>query len=189
MNYIIYGELSPVIKKTLNKILKERLGDPDDFNVVKFDLDENSPEEIVDEASMLPLGYEHKAVVVDKCKFLLSNGSKEQKDIFLKLIQNSSDDIDIIFIHRSSTIDQKGEIYKLIEENGKVLKIVNLEKNDWPKYVRKYFANRDVQIDPDAVTELVERVDGDINKLINEANKLCLYSNPINFNCCRIITT
>ena len=151
MNYIIYGELPPVIKKRINKILKERLGEPDDFNVVRFDLDETVPNVIVEEASMLPLGYDKKAVVIDNCKFLLTNGSKEQKDIFAKLVQNSSDEIDIIFVHHSSSIDQKGEVYKAVEEKGQIFKIVNLEKADWPKYIKKYFSDREAQIDNDAV--------------------------------------
>ena len=37
MNYILYGEQYPMIKKRLKKILKENLNEPDDFNVVKIE--------------------------------------------------------------------------------------------------------------------------------------------------------
>ena len=36
MNYILYGEQYPMIKKRLKKVLNETLGEVDDFNVVKF---------------------------------------------------------------------------------------------------------------------------------------------------------
>ena len=69
MNYILCGELYPIIRKHLNKILKDRLGEPDNFNVVKLDFEESPVEEIIYEASSLPLGYEKKAVVVDNASF------------------------------------------------------------------------------------------------------------------------
>ena len=50
MNYILYGEQSPMIKKRLKKILTERLGEVDDFNVVRFDLDEDEIDAVIDEA-------------------------------------------------------------------------------------------------------------------------------------------
>ena len=69
MNYILYGEQYPMIKKRLKKVLDERLGEVDDFNVVKFDYSPDKVDEIIDEASMLPLGYESKAIVVDNATF------------------------------------------------------------------------------------------------------------------------
>ena len=75
MNYILYGEQYPMIKKRLGKILKERLGEVDDFNVVKFEFSNDIVDEICDEASMLPLGYDSKAVVIDKASFF---GAKKQ---------------------------------------------------------------------------------------------------------------
>jgi DNA polymerase III delta subunit len=78
MNYILYGEQYPMIKKRLKKVLDERLGEVDDFNVVKFDYAPDKIDEIIDEASMLPLGYEAKAVVIDNAS-ILEPKSKEQK--------------------------------------------------------------------------------------------------------------
>ena len=40
MNYILFGEQYPMIRKRLNKILKERLEEVDDFNVTKIDFEE-----------------------------------------------------------------------------------------------------------------------------------------------------
>ncbi len=179
MNFILYGEQFPMIKTRLSKILKERLGTPDSFNVVKFDLDENDPQEIVDEASLLPLGYERKAVVVDHCSFLGNGGNKELREIFSKLVENSSDEIDLIMIHRSSTIDDKFPLVKEVNEHGHVYNFVNLKKEDWPVYIKKYFKDHNVEIEPNAVYELQSRVDGDLYRFLNEAQKLVLYKDKI----------
>ena len=179
MNYILYGEQFPMIKKRLSKILKERLGEPDSFNVVKFDLDETDPNEIVGEAELLPLGYDRKAVVVDHCSFLGNGGNKELREIFTKLIQNSSDEIDLILIHRSATIDDKLPLVQEVKEKGQIFNFVNLKKEDWPVFIKKYFKDHNVEIEPAAVSELASRVDGDLYRFMNEAQKLTLYKDKI----------
>ena len=179
MNYILYGELYPMIRKHLNKILKERLVDVDDFNVTKIDLEESSLDEVAYEASSLPLGYEKKAVVVDNCNFLTKDVEKADEDKVLEILKESADDIDLIFILRSEKIDNKGKIFNYIKEHGQVFEFLNISKEEWPLYIRKFFKNKNVEITQEAINELSNRVDGDLTRFINEAEKLCLYKNSI----------
>ena len=168
-----------MIKKRLNKILTERLGEVDDFNVVRFDLDEDEIDAVIDEASLLPLGYERKAVIVDNATFLTNGGKKEDKEKILELLKNSGDEVDLIFVYHGDSIDDKSDIYAFVEANGSVLNFVNISKEDWPKYALKYFKDRNVEIEPKAVDELISRIDGDLLRFINEADKLCLYKDKI----------
>lgn len=177
MNYILSGSQSPLIKKALKKILKERLGEPDDFNVTRFDLNEDDEEEIISEFSLLPLGYERKAVIIDNATFL-SGGNKTRMEKFSKELVDD-DSIDIIFINHEASLDEKSPIFKSINENGTILVFEDISKDQWPKYVKKYFSEKGVTIDQDAVNELIVRVGGDLNLFMNEANKLCLYSDHI----------
>ena len=180
MNYILYGELYPMIRKHLNKILKERLQEPDEFNVTKIDLEQSSIEEIVYEASSLPLGYDKKAVVVDNAIFLTKDVEEKDEQAILDLLKNANDDINLIFILRSDKVDKKGKIFNFVKENGQVFEFLNIEKEQWPIYIKKYFANKNVEITSDAVEELSNRIDGDLTRFINEAEKLCLYKSSIN---------
>lgn len=179
MNYILYGELYPMIRKHLNKILKERLGEIDDFNVTKIDFEESSLDEIEYESSSLPLGYEKKAVVVDNAHFLTKDVEQKDESKVLEILKKSQDDIDLIFIHRDSNVDKKGKIFNFIKDNGQILEFLNIEKDEWPIYIKKYFKNKNVEITSEAINELANRVDGDLTRFINEAEKLCLYKNSI----------
>lgn len=179
MNYILYGELYPMIRKHLNKILKERLGEPDDFNVVKIDFEESSIEEVIYESSSLPLGYDKKAVVVDNANFLLKDANEDDIKRIIELLKNSNDDINLIFILKSEKIDKKGDIFNYIKENGQVFEFLNIEKEQWPVYIKKYFKGKNIDINDDAVEELSSRIDGDLTRFLNEAEKLSLYKNPI----------
>lgn len=179
MNYILYGELYPMIRKHLNKILKERLGEVDDFNVVKIDFEESNIDEIAYESSSLPLGYDKKAVVVDNALFLTKDVEEKDEEAVLKLLEKSSDDIDIIFILRSEKVNKSGKIFNFVKENGQIFEFLNIEKEQWPLYIRKYFKNKNVEITSEAINELALRVDGDLTRFMNEADKLCLYKNSI----------
>ena len=179
MNYIIFGEQTPRLVKQLKKVLKERLGTPDDFNVTKFDMDEASIDDVAMEIELLPLGIDRKAVVVDNVQFLSKGAKKEDVDRIYEAIKTPSDFVDVIFMVRKDTIDDKSPIVKEVQENGEIFNLINLKKEDWPIYTRKYFSNREVKIDDDAVEELILRVNGDLNRFINEADKLCLYKDHI----------
>ncbi|MCR5333008.1 MAG: DNA polymerase III subunit delta [Bacilli bacterium] len=179
MNYILYGEQYPMIKKKLNKLLKERLGEPDDFNVAKFDMDNSSLDDALMDASLLPLGYDRKAVVFDNVTFLDKGAKKDDVQKILELVQEPDESIDLFFVVRKGTIDDKSPIVEVIKNNGQILNFVNLTKEDWPRYATKYFADRNIQIDKDALYELIARVDGDLNRFINEADKLCLYKDHL----------
>ncbi len=179
MNYILYGELYPMIRKHLNKILKERLGEVDDFNVTKIDFEESNLEEIAYESSTLPLGYDKKAVVVDNADFLTKDVDEKDEEKVLEILNNSTNDIDIVFILRSEKVNKTGKIFNFIKENGQVFEFLNIEKEQWPLYIRKYFKNRNVEITSEAIDELASRIDGDLTRFMNEADKLCLYKSSI----------
>ena len=179
MNYILYGEQYPMIKKRLKKVLNETLGEVDDFNVVKYDFKPELIDEIIDEASMLPLGYDSKAVVIDNATFLEPKGNKEINEKINELLNNSSDSISLIFILRNENLDDKNQNVQFIKNNGQIFQFLNLTKDEWPKYVAKYFKEKNVAIDQNAIDELVLRVDGDLTRFVNEAEKLCLYKDHL----------
>ncbi len=180
MNFILHGTQSPQIKKRLKKILKERLGEVDDFNVVNFDLNEDSEEEIIDEFSSFPLGYDRKAVVIDNASFL-SGGNKDRSEKFAKAV-TTDDMIDIIFICRDKSLNEKDPLFNVIKEEGTIFHFNEISKNEWPIVVKEYFTKQGVKIDKDAVDELIARTEGDLNRFINEADKLCLYKDHITLN-------
>lgn len=179
MNYILYGSQYIAIRRHLTKVLKECVKEPDDFNTIKIDYSESSIDEIISEASMMPLGYDTKAVVVDNATFLTKEGKDEEKQKLLECIKGNPDEINCIFILRSDKLDKNGEIAKYIDSVHGVFEFLDLTKEQWPEYVRKYFKKREVEIEPNAVHELVARVDGDLTRFVNEADKLCLYKDKI----------
>ncbi|MFA5421540.1 MAG: hypothetical protein WC344_01925 [Bacilli bacterium] len=80
MIFLIAGPQSPMVKKQLSRLLEERLGAIDDFNLSRLDGRDVLAQDIAFEASMLPIGTMRKAVVVENPYFLLKEKGKNKID-------------------------------------------------------------------------------------------------------------
>lgn len=187
MVYLIYGNQSIRIKAQLKAIVKKNLKDVDELNYVKYDFLQTPIFEIMDDASYLPLGYDHKIVAVENCLFLGKERYKdklnEPKDFdeLKNNIQNKDDSIELILLLPSGNVDKKNEIYKLIETNGKVIFIEDPDSKQWIDVVRVYMQKLEAKIDPDALKELSDRTGGDYAALYSNGQKLALYTNHITY--------
>ena len=184
MIYLLYGNENTMIRNRIKKIRKELFPENDEY-IVNFDLDHDSIGNLVDEINQMFIYGDNKLIIVDNCEFLTTE-PKDKKTIasFNELydsLKNLSENIVVIFTVHGSKVNTKNSIYKLILENGKVLEFKDIQKNDWPIYAKQFFQKRNVQIEEEALYELVKRANGDLSTFNNEANKLILYKiNNIN---------
>lgn len=177
MNYILYGSQYLLIKKQINNIIKNTLESSDEFNTIFIDFEKTSFSEVCDTMLSLPLGVDKQVVVIDNSCFLQKD-SNSDKDISLKIndiIQDNDDTTNVIFIVRSSLVNDKDVLYTRILNNGKVFECKDLTKDEWPLYIEKYLKRKGYTIDKNALVELNARIDNDLNVFSNEVAKLILY--------------
>ena len=192
MNFIIYGEQSVMIKNRLKKVVKERLDFVDEMNFVKFDMANTSLLDVIEEASYMPLGYEHKLIVLEDALFLekkASRGKKrknddtsEEENKLIKYLLTADEGVDLVFTLNSTNIDKTSALYDAITKNGKVYELLSVDKKDLPTYIYRYFNETlNTKIDRDAIDELANRIKGDLNVFVNEANKLALFTDHVTY--------
>ena len=179
MNFILYGQEYPIMKKQLNKLLASRLDSIDELSVFRFDFQNDDINEIFNEATSFPFYVARKAVIIDNASFLQKGAKKEVVDNFFNTVKNGVDQIDLYFLLRSDEIDEKNPIFDFIKNNGQIFVALALTPAQWPKYAKKYFMSQNCEIDNDALEELLKRIDNDLSRFINEADKLILYKNHI----------
>lgn len=199
MIYLISGKQNIRLKSQMKSIVKKSLGEIDAINFVKHDASYTLVQEIVDDANYLPLGYDHKAVVVDNPYFLLKEKgrnkieSEQNYQELIDFINHPDDSCDLIFLVNTSDseIDKKSEIYQAIEKNGQVIVLNEPKENQWHEVVAHYFKEKwpEVSIDYDAVQELARRTEGDYASLFNNGSKLALYTNHIHFDDVTLMVT
>ena len=188
MVYLIYGNQTPTIKARVNKISKAALQEVDDMNFVKYDGSNALIQEYIDDANNLPLGYDKKVIVVDNCYYFVKPKPRnkievdQDYDLLKEYIKNPNPDCELILTVTSSSIDNRNEIYKLIEERGRIVQIVDPDQLTWKEYVKKYTReNLGMKIDSDALDELASRTSGDVALFQNNAKKLALYKDRITY--------
>ena len=169
MIYLLYGNECTMILNRIKKIRKE-LFDENDENIINFDLNNAKIYDLVDEINQMFLYGENKLIIVDNADFFMS----EIKELY-NALENISENISVIFIVRSTKVNQKNNIYKLILKSGKILEFKDIQKTDWPIFANQFFKKRNITIASDAVEELIKRSNGDLSIFNNEANKLILY--------------
>ena len=191
MIYLISGRQNIRLKSQMKSIIKKSLGEIDAINFVKHDASYTLVQEIVDDANYLPLGYDHKAVVVDNPYFLLKEKGRNKIESdqnyqeLIDYINHPDESCDLIFLVNTSDseIDKKSEIYQAIEANGQVITLTEPKENEWHQVVAHYFKEKwpNTVIDSDAIQELARRTEGDYASLFNNGSKLALYTDHIRF--------
>ena len=191
MIYLISGKQNIRLKSQMKSIVKKSIGEIDAINFVKHDASLTLVQEIVDDANYLPLGYEHKAVVVDNPYFLLKEKGRNKIESdqnyqeLINYVSHPDESCDLIFLVNTSEseIDKKSEIFQAIEKNGQVIVLDEPKENQWFEVVAHYFKEKwpDTKIDNDAVGELARRTEGDYASLFNNGSKLALYTNHIHY--------
>ena len=199
MIYLISGRQNIRLKSQMKSIVKKSLSEIDAINFVKHDASYTLVQEIVDDANYLPLGYEHKAVVVDNPYFLLKEKGRNKIESdqnyqeLIDYINHPDESCDLIFLVNTTDneINKKSEIYQAIEKNGQIIALSEPKENEWQQVVAHYFKEKwpNVVIDNDAIQELARRTEGDYASLFNNGSKLALYTEHIRYDDVTLMVT
>jgi DNA polymerase-3 subunit delta len=192
MIYFIDGNQTSSIKAYIKKISKERIGEADEMNFVKYDATQSFVQEMVDDANYVPLGYEYKVVVAENCYFLQKpkprNKIESEQDYnkLINYLNNPNPDCDFIFTLHTSSFDKSSEIAKLLVSKAKVIEIKDPDTQTWGQYVKGKIdailqKNPGYKIDRDAIDELTSRTAGDIPGFKNNIQKLFLYKEHVTY--------
>lgn len=189
MVYIIVCEQKVSITSRAKKIASSSLPQIDELNFITLDLDDEEVDlnSIILEASSLPLGYNHKVVLVYNCAFLLNEDKKTKENpgyqSLIKYLNNPNQDCDLILaasLGEEDKLDQKSSVVNIVKEIGKVVEQkVDPKDIKYDEYIINYFAKQNVQIDKDALLELKTRVGTNISLLQNSADVLALYTDHV----------
>lgn len=192
MLYLFAANEYALVEKAINKIVSNVLTTINAFNFVRYDFRETSYHEIMGDALSVSFDNEPRVIIIDHASILTTSNEKSiNKDInsndFNVLLEVSSD-VHLIFVARSSKVNIKHPLYKLIDKNGKISVEKDVGTDDWYKFVYAFFDRHKVGIDSDAANELIRRV-SDLSSFLNEAEKLAIYGEHVTLALVEELTT
>lgn len=176
--YLIVSETIYNVEKKL-KELKNGID-----NIITFNMDENTMNEILEEASYFSMFDDQKCIVVKNAKIFGSskssdsNKSKEDTNKLLKYLECENKNTKLIFVYNGK-VDTKKKVYNVLKEAGNVFSYPTVTKTEMKNELYKIAKNCNYQIDDNTLWYIINNTLGNFDLAINELNKIMLYySNP-----------
>ena len=171
--YLIVSETNYFI----NEKLKELKGNID--NIITFNMDENTIDEVLEEASYFSMFDDKKCIIVKNAKIFASakkgdsNKAKSDTDKLLKYLESENKNTKLVFIINKA--DSKKKIYNKLKENNNVFLYSSLTKTDMKNKLKEIVNSRNYQIDDNSLWYIINNSLNNFDLAVNEINKIFLY--------------
>jgi len=176
--YLIVSETIYNIEEKLNE-LKNGID-----NIITFNLDENTMDEILQEASYFSMFDDKKCIIVKNAKIFGSsknsdsNKAKDEANKLLKYLEEENKNTKLIFVYNGKA-DSKKKIYNIIKDNGNLYSFGSMTKTDIKNELNKLVINNGYKIDDQSLWYIINNTLGNFDLAINEIRKIMIYySNP-----------
>ena len=163
--FLIVTNSFNLFNEELNKISN------DINNIVYYNYDETTPDEIIEECNYTSLLDEDKLVIVKH--FKTDALSKE----LVKYIENANPRTKLVL--NALEIDKRSSVYKAIKEKGKVIELNDLKPSELSTKINNYCKNKNITIDYNAVNTLIIYSLNNYDLCLNEIDKLSVITNKI----------
>ena len=168
MIYLITGNEYSIKKRKIDSLIKD-LNIP---NIIRYDFEECSLIDILNEASYVDLFNEQKLIVVSY--FSMSKLKSEEEKAFVNYINSNNSNV-IILNLKDDKLDNRKNITKILLENSTVINIDTIEKKDMTKFFLDYIKGNGYNIDYDLTKRIVVQGGYNTDYIFNEIEKLLLY--------------
>lgn len=177
---LFFGTNIRRINEMSNRLVADYVTEIDDFNVIKMNLKEHTIEALVDEAQIMPMFSDRKVIIVTDA-FIFTGQKvraevKHNIDLLIEYIENKNDDTLIIFEVYAETLDKRKKLTKLITSLGQVDEVKPMSEYELKSFVKDTLSTNDIHITPDAVDAFLLKTGIEYETVINELDKLILYS-------------
>lgn len=172
--YLIVSETIYNVKEKLKELTK------DIPNIVNFNLEENTMDEVLQEASYFSMFEDKKCIIVKNAKIFSSsknsenNKAKEDSDKLLKYLNNENSNTRLIFVCNGKC-DSKKKIFNIIKDSGNVFIYNSMTKTDMKNELAKIVSNNKYKIDDNSLWYIINNTLGNFDLCINELNKIMIY--------------
>lgn len=179
--YFLYGTENFLLEETLDWIRQQfsehSTGDRE-WNEVVLDLEETPIQSVLQEVESPSFFGDRRWIIARNAIFLTSSKSKVDHDVdlFLQYLQDPLTENTLILTLSGDQIDKRKKVVKQIEKVAKTLKFEPLEGQELQKFVAKRFQLLQVQVQPTAVSSLIELVGNDLRLLAQECQKLAIFA-------------
>ena len=185
MLFVIYGTERLLMDQRLQKLKNQYQCSEEFMNYSQYDLNKESMETVLEDVMIPPFLSDHKMIVVKNADFLTTKKvKKENQDEYLMDCMKYLDEhIHLVIFHDQKNFDERKKIVKYLRKNAQFFEINELNYYKISDTTRQAVKKRNCTIDDDALELLLSRKGSHLLDIVNEVEKLCLYTDHIDKQC------
>lgn len=165
--YLFMGEeayfIDQLTEMLSNSVLTE---DEKDFNYLVFYGVDSDVENIISSARRYPMMSEYQLIIIKEAQELKNF---ELLEVYAK---NPVKSTILVINHKHKNVDGRKSVYKAIQKNGVIFESKKIYDYQVPAFIKNHFKDRKVNIDEKSAQMLSDFVGNDLNKLMQELQKL-----------------
>ncbi|USS86430.1 DNA polymerase III subunit delta [Fructilactobacillus cliffordii] len=149
------------------------------MNFATYDLEETSLGDALNDAQSVPFFGDQRVVVIQNAAFLTGMKGKatgkQELDDLTAYLQNPSPATVLVVFAPYEKLDNRKKVTKQLKKSATLIDLNAISERETTEFVRHFIQKQDYQIEPDAVSELFARTQGDLTLIMNELQKLFLF--------------
>lgn len=169
--YVFKGKNSYLVKQAMENHIKSL--DVDPFNILRYDLSENSGDDVLEELQTVAFFADLKIVVLSHIENFDSLSESEQKT-WSKYFQKPNPDV-MLIIELDSNATLSKALTDLITSYTYLEEIKDLDKEDYPKFIISLLESDSYFMSLKAIELLLDRTNYEFNLIEQELNKLKIF--------------
>lgn len=167
--YLLFGE-EAYLKKQYKRRLKEAvLPDEDQMNYAFYEGKGINPAELIDLAETMPFFAERRLIVVENSGFFKS-AVPELAD-YIRTIPETA-----CFLFIENEVDKRGRMYKAVKDKGRAVELKRQDEKTLLYWIAGNVKREGKQIRESTAKYLISVAGDDMEKLVNELEKLFSYT-------------
>ncbi|GHS84692.1 DNA polymerase III subunit delta [Bacteroidia bacterium] len=171
--YLLSGEepyfIDRIVDYLEHHVLTE---DEKEFNqTVLYGMDTDT-EQILSAAKQYPLMSERRVVIVKEAQIL--DSKRDSTDRMADYANNPVASTVLVIAYRNKKFDKRKVFYKKVDKVGVTFDSEKLKEAQVPTWINKFVEEKGFKIAPKSTALLVEFLGDDLNKIVNELEKLFL---------------
>lgn len=151
----------------------------DDMNILHFDLNETSIDDVIFEAESLPFFGDQKLIFVHSSHIFsgkkVSTSIKHTTELVESYLEDPSDFSVLVFIAPYDKLDKRKKVTKALLKHAEVIDVTTPSEKDTAEYLRRYCKEKDYTMSRESFERLLQLTDRNLSKAKNELEKLMVY--------------
>jgi DNA polymerase-3 subunit delta len=169
--YLLMGEEPFYIDKVSEYIADNVLDESEKaFNKLVLYGKDTDARTIIFASSRPPMMANYQIVIVKEAQNLKSTEIEKMEPYFLSPLSSTI----LVLCLKGKTLDKRTKMYKEIEKHGTILETVKLYDNEIVGWITNYLKTKGVSINPSASSVLADHIGNDLNRIVNELDKLSI---------------